>query len=34
MGIEEKELQAKWMHDIFNKIIAENFLSLKKELPI
>jgi hypothetical protein len=25
MGIEEEEMQAKRMHNIFNKIITENF---------
>jgi hypothetical protein len=34
MGIEEgEEMQAKGIHNIFNKIIAENSPSLKKELP-
>jgi hypothetical protein len=33
MGIEEgEEVQAKWMHNIFNKIITENFPNLKKVL--
>jgi transcription antitermination factor NusG len=32
MGIEEGE--AKGIHNIFNKIIAENFLNLEKVLPI
>jgi hypothetical protein len=35
MGIEEgEEIQAKGIHDIFNKIIAENFSNLKKEMNI
>jgi hypothetical protein len=35
MGIEEsKEVQAKGIHDIFNKIITENFPNLEKVLPI
>jgi hypothetical protein len=35
MGIEEgKEVQAKGIHNVFNKIITENFPNLKKELPI
>jgi hypothetical protein len=35
MGIEEgEEVQAKGMHNIFNKIVAENFQNLKKDLPI
>jgi hypothetical protein len=33
MGIEE-EVQAKGIHNIFNKIIAESFPNLKKVLPI
>jgi hypothetical protein len=33
MGIEE-EVQAKGIHNIFNKIITENFPNLKKGLPI
>jgi hypothetical protein len=34
MGIEEgEEVQAKGTHIIFNKIITENFLNLKKVLP-
>jgi hypothetical protein len=34
MGIEEgEEVQAKGIHNIFNKII-ENFPNLKKDLPI
>jgi hypothetical protein len=35
MGIEEgEELQAKRMHNIFNKIITENYLNLEKDIPI
>jgi hypothetical protein len=35
MGIkEEEEVQAKGIHNIFNKIIAEKFPNLKKVLPI
>jgi hypothetical protein len=35
MGIEEgKEVQAKGMHNIFNKIITENFPNLEKSMPI
>jgi hypothetical protein len=35
MGIEEgEEVQAKGMHNIFNKIITENFPNLKKTIPI
>jgi hypothetical protein len=35
MGIEEgEEVQAKWIHNIFNKIIMENFPNLKTVLPI
>jgi hypothetical protein len=35
MGIEEgKEVQAKGMHNIFNKIITENFPNLEKAMPI
>jgi phosphatidate phosphatase PAH1 len=35
MGIEEgEEVQAKGIHDIFNKIIAENFPNLEKTMPI
>jgi hypothetical protein len=35
MGIEEgEEVQAKGMHNIFNKIITENFPNLEKTLPI
>jgi hypothetical protein len=33
-GIEEREeLQAKGIHNIFNKIITENFPNLKKIMP-
>jgi hypothetical protein len=35
MGIEEEEeVQAKGIHNIFNKIIAENFQSFKEEMSI
>jgi chromosome segregation ATPase len=35
MGIEEgEEVQAKEIHNIFNKIITENFQNLEKVLPI
>jgi hypothetical protein len=35
MGIEEgEEVQAKGMHNIFNKIITKNFPNLEKTLPI
>jgi hypothetical protein len=35
MGIEEGEVvQAKGIHNIFNKIITENFLNLEKTMPI
>jgi hypothetical protein len=35
MGIEEGgEAQTKGIHNIFNKIITENFPNLKKVLPI
>jgi hypothetical protein len=35
MGIEEgEEVQAKGLHNIFNKIITENFLILEKTMPI
>jgi hypothetical protein len=35
MGFEEGEkVQAKVIHNIFSKIITENFLNLKKDLPI
>jgi hypothetical protein len=34
MGIKEEEVQAKGIHNLFNKIIAENYPNLKKELPI
>jgi hypothetical protein len=33
MGIEE-EVQARGMHNIFNKIITENFPNLEKTMPI
>jgi hypothetical protein len=35
MGIEEgEEVQAKRMHNIFNKIITETFPNLEKTMPI
>jgi hypothetical protein len=35
MGIEEgEELQAKGIHNIFNKMISENFPNLEKSMPI
>jgi hypothetical protein len=35
MGIEEgEEVQAKGIHNIFNKIITENFPNLEKSMPI
>jgi hypothetical protein len=35
MGIEEREkVQAKGIHNIFNKIITENFPKLEKAMPI
>jgi chromosome segregation ATPase len=34
MGIEEREVQAKGIHNIFNKIITENFSNLEKAMPI
>jgi hypothetical protein len=35
MGIEEgEEVQAKGMHNIFNKLITENFPNLEKTMPI
>jgi predicted nucleic acid-binding Zn-ribbon protein len=35
MGIEEgEEVQAKGIHNIFNKIIIENFPNLEKAMPI
>jgi hypothetical protein len=33
MGIEE-EVQAKGIHNIFNKIITENFPNLEKVMPV
>jgi esterase/lipase len=33
MGIEEEGVQAKWSHNIFNKIITENFPKLEKVMP-
>jgi chaperonin cofactor prefoldin len=34
MGIEEEEVQAKGMSNIFNKIITDNFPNLEKTMPI
>jgi hypothetical protein len=34
MGIEEGEVQAKGIHNIFNKIITDNFPHLEKDMPI
>jgi hypothetical protein len=34
MGIEEEEVQAKGICNIFNKIITENFQNLEKTMPI
>jgi archaeosine-15-forming tRNA-guanine transglycosylase len=35
MGIEEgEEVQAKGIHNIFNKIITENFPNLEKVMPM
>jgi hypothetical protein len=34
MGTKKKEMQAKGMHNISNKIMAENFPYLEKEMPI
>jgi hypothetical protein len=35
MGTEEgEEVQAKGIHNIFNKIITKNFLNLEKTMPI
>jgi hypothetical protein len=35
MGIEEgEEVQAKGIHNIFNKIITENFPNLENTMPI
>jgi hypothetical protein len=33
MGIEEEEMQVKGIHNIFNKIITENFPNLEKDIP-
>jgi hypothetical protein len=30
MGIEEEEVQTKGIHNVFNKIITENFPNLEK----
>jgi hypothetical protein len=34
MGIEEEEVQAKGIRNMFNKIITENFPNLEKAMPI
>jgi hypothetical protein len=34
MGIEEEEVQAKGMCNIFNKLITENIPNLQKTMPI
>jgi hypothetical protein len=34
MGIEGEEVQAKGIHNIFNKIKTENFQNLEKVLPV
>jgi hypothetical protein len=34
MGIKEEEVQAKGMHNIFNKIIAEYFPNIEKCITI
>jgi hypothetical protein len=34
MGIEEKEVQAKGIHNMVNKIITKNFPNLEKSMPI
>jgi chromosome segregation ATPase len=34
MGIEEEEVQAKGIHNIFNKVITENVPNLEKTMPI
>jgi hypothetical protein len=34
MGIEGEEVQTKGMHNIFNKIITEDFPNLEKTMPI
>jgi esterase/lipase len=34
IGIEEEEVQVKGIHNIFNKIITENFPNLEKVMPI
>jgi hypothetical protein len=33
MGIKEEEVQVKCIHNMFNKIIAENFPNFEKEMP-
>jgi hypothetical protein len=34
MGIKGEEVQAKEIHNIFHKIITENFPNLEKSIPI
>jgi hypothetical protein len=34
MGIEGEEVQAKGIHNVFNKIITENFPNLEEVIPI
>jgi hypothetical protein len=34
MGTEEEEVQAKGLHNIFNKMITENLPNLEKVMPI
>jgi hypothetical protein len=34
MGIEVEVVQAKEIHNIFNKIVTENFLNLEKTMTI
>jgi chromosome segregation ATPase len=34
MGIEGEEMQAKAIHNIFNKILTENFPNIEKTMPI
>jgi hypothetical protein len=34
MSIKGEKLQAKGIYNVLNKIMAENFPSLKKEIPI
>jgi chromosome segregation ATPase len=34
MGTEEEEVQTKRMHNIFNKLVTENFPNIEKTMPI